>query len=255
MKPLSFLFILISLNAVSQPALLEFRNSMCNSEEDPSRLRTRIISRKLEHNILTIEIAATATCCVSFKPVTAVREGILYLDFEETGEPCECSCCYEFVYRVFGISQSDIPVRFRKEQIEQSGEKYKTYPVVFEWYKGDTINRRDKYGFRQGIWRNLPKDSMDYRAYADDHLIRLVRFYPDKKLKSEMIAEKIKFEWEGRSYDTYPGLNELIEYFPSGQKKKECYSDKKGWNNDHNKGLCREWNEKGELIYEGVFRD
>ena len=120
----------------------------------------------------------------------------------------------------------------------------------------DTINYVDKYGLRQGIW-NTPKDSLMSKIYfvhSDNRLIKRVTLYPNKQIESELINEKISFKADNKLYFDYSDFNRLIEYYESGQKKRECYNDNKVHDNSYEKGKCKEWNEKGELVYEGDFR-
>jgi hypothetical protein len=255
---LSLLLLLLCHLAFGQPTarLFSFQSSTCDEESDPYRLRTRIINKDLANGILTIQIGATATCCVKFIPKITFKNGIQDLDFEETGEACECTCCYEFIYQISGVSDEKLKITFRGKEIELSTEKYKTYPVQFKILNGDTINYIDKYGFKQGIWV-FSRDSIKvkiFSEYADDRSIRYVRLYPNGQIERETISEKISFVADGQPHFEHADFNKYVEYFESGQKRKECYNESKVHNNSYENGKCREWNEKGELIYEGVYR-
>ena len=236
--------------------LFQFRSSTCDQESDPSRLRTRIIKKELNKNLLTVEIASTATCCVDFKPVTTLKNGVLHLDIEETGEACECSCCYEFSFQIEGVKDEKIKIKFRDKEIELSTEKFLTYQVKYKILNGDTINRVDKYGLRQGKW-NTANDSLMttvHFEYVDDRAVKRVKYYPSKRVESEVISEKVKFTSDNKEFYTYSDFNRFVEYYESGTKKKECYNDKHESLNSYEKGKCKEWNEKGELTYEGDYR-
>lgn len=225
--------------------LFEFRNSTCNQDIGYKVLRTRIIKKELKAGILTVEIAATATCCVGFTPIINFKGGVLDLSFEETGDPCECACCYEFIYRIENVNDEKIKITFRGKEIEQSNEKYLTYPISYQITNGDTTNLTDKYGLRQGLWSF---EGLRIVRYNDNLPIWRTLFYPSGKIKKEVISEKIKLEsWPDSIYmDT-----KLIQYFESGLKKKECYHP----NSQYYQGTCKEWNEAGELIYEGIFTE
>lgn len=236
--------------------LFGFKNSTCDGEIESFRLKTRIISKELSGDLLTVHIAATATCCVDFVPKTTFKKGILDLDFEETGTPCECNCCYEFTYQIKGITDDKIKITFKNKDIEQSDEKFETYPVSFKMLNGDTINYTDKYGLKQGIWI-LGADTVlkkRYFEYVDNRVVRLVKLYPNGQIESELIREKIHFSADNKIYFEYSEFNKLVEYYESGQKKKECYNNKQEHYNSYEKGTCKEWNEKGELVYEGDYR-
>lgn len=236
--------------------LYNFQNSTCDHETDPGRLRTRIIKKDLKMGILKIQIAATAYCCVNFLPKATMQNEILDLDFQETGDPCECFCCYEFIYEIEGIKNDKISITFKGKEIELTDEKYKTYPIKYRIINGDTVNYIDKYGLRQGVWV-WPQDSLRktrYLEYADDTPVKLVKVYPNGQIESEVIREKIVVETDDGIYFDYFQNNKLIEYYESGKKKRECYNSKKHFDNDYEKGKCKVWNEEGELIYEGDYR-
>lgn len=232
-KVLTLFILLIAKVSYSQReniSLINFTYSSCDKEADPERLRTRIIKKEFRGDILTIEIGITATCCVTFVPMVSVKNNILLLDFNETGDFCFCDCCYGLIYQIKGIKNHEMVIKFKGADIELTAEKYKTYPIKFEIIKGDTVNYSDKYGFKQGKWFNPDDSSTEngYNEYKDNRIIKEVIFYLDGKIKS--IGDDKTF----------------ISYYPSGIKKRECQ-----WGvfdpNSHRE--CKEWNEKGEMIY------
>jgi hypothetical protein len=222
-------------------SLFGFASSECDHEADVHRVRQRIISKTLNDKILTIRIAATAACCVSFRPVAMVRDDGIYLDVEQFGTECECDCCYEFTYQVAGVDTENIPVIFRGKQIEVTSEKYVTFPVRFRLVNGDTINYVDKYGFKQGRW-SLPGDSLLARGYlefTDDVSLIEVKYYPDGKTLSVMTRERIVRDTFGTRYITYTNWNRYTEYYESGAVKRECVAkdDHTSWK----QGTCVEF--------------
>jgi hypothetical protein len=231
--------------------LFNFTSSICDKESDSGRLRTRIINKELKENVLTIHIAATATCCVEFIPITSYSSGVLNLDIEETGMECECSCCYEFIYQIKGIVDDKIKITFRNAEIEQSEEKYKTFPIEFKILNGDTVNLIDKYGFRQGVWV-LPNDTLTKVIYelSDDQIMGMTKFYSNGLVLSEISSEKILYTYDNTEIYSYIPTK-YIEYYESGAKRKECYNDNK---EHYTERKCKEWNEKGALVYEGDYR-
>lgn len=181
---------------------------------------------------------------------------MLDLDYEETGVPCECSCCYEFTYEIKGVTNDKLKITFKGKEIKQSDEKYKISPVQFKVVKGDTLNYIDKNGFMQGIWVIDPDTLIRkrYFEYADNWRIKSVNLFPNGQIESESIREKIHFVISAKNYYDYADFNKYVAYFQSGQKKKECYNDTKSNFNSYRDGKCKEWNEKGELVYEGDYR-
>jgi hypothetical protein len=193
---------------------------------------------------------------VDFIPKAEFKKGSLYLDLQETGEACECLCCYEFVFEIEGLKDDKIKIKFRDKDIELSNERLMTYPIKYEILNGDTINYTDKYGLRQGKWTR-PNDSLmtkSHGEFIDDRLVRIVNYFPNGTTETEKISEKIRVTGESGDYFDYFDFNKYVEYYKSGTKKKECYNDKNSVNNSYELGQCKEWNENGQLTYEGVFR-
>jgi hypothetical protein len=139
--------------------LLDFKYSDCEATLS-DRFITRIAKKEIKGDILTVDITTVTTCCVNFTPIASTNRGILYLGFKETGAECECKCYYYLTYKVKGIKDKEVKIKFQDSDIELSEEKFKTYPVRFKIFNGDTINFVDKYGFRQGKW-----------AYSNDSLL------------------------------------------------------------------------------------
>lgn len=251
-----FLLTRIAICQESQIKLFKFSNSTCDNEQEASRIRTRIISKDISTNILTVKISATATCCVGFNPKILFKKEILNLDFEETGTPCECTCCYEFIYQIVGIKNDNIKITFRNKNIETSDEKYLTYPVKYKILHGDTINQVDKYGLKQGVW-TLPSDSLKkerFVVFDNDILVRNVTLFSNGRIQSDLISEKISFEMSNELFNGYSLPNKYIEYYESGNKKRECYNAKQEFNNLYKEGNCKEWDETGKLVYEGKHK-
>ncbi|HWA35471.1 MAG TPA: hypothetical protein VG737_15125 [Cyclobacteriaceae bacterium] len=234
-----------------------FRNSQCEQPSELFQLRTRIVTKDLSGKVLTVNVAARATCCVEFIPKIAYNNGTLHLDYEETGTPCECSCCYVFTYQLAGIEDVNTKITFHGKEIELSDEKYETYPIRFKILNGDTINYVDKYGLRQGVWV-APSDSLMTTGYVeldDDRIKKKVTLYPNGRLQRELMRDKVTYTVDGRVVSEYVNFNRSVEYYPSGQKKKECFNDAAVADNFLEKGKCKEWNERGELIYDGGYRE
>jgi hypothetical protein len=246
----------VAFGQAGQLTLFSFQNSTCEPLRETYQIRTRIISKELTGDVLKVRIGGVAHCCVTFLPVMSFEKGVLNLDFEETGSICECGCCYEFFYEIKGVKDANLQITFRGKEIEVSDEKYMTFPVVFKLLHGDTVNYINKYGLRQGKWF-VPGDSLGkemYLEYAEDRAVRRVELYPNGQIRRDQIADKIPVTLEGNTYFEYAEFNRPVEYYESGVKKRVCYNGEISWSNYYKLGKCQEWNEQGELVYEGAYR-
>lgn len=230
--------------------VIGFSQSICEPDSGGRRqVRERIIDRKRNSSNTKIQIGVWATCCVNFKPVARAQNDTLFLDVEDTLEkaPCECGCYYKFTFEIDGLVSDPLEIRYKGRPITVSSEKYETYPLLYRLVKGDTINRVDKYGLRQGKWI-ASSDSLfigEYFVYEDGLVSSKVNLYPSGQIKKETTSEILK---EANSESHYGRGKKIIEYYESGKKKRECYLD------FFDNGPCTEWNEKGNVVYKGNFR-
>ncbi len=210
-----------------------------------------MIDKEFNSDTFKIKIGAWAICCVDYSPVAILEKNVLYLDIKDTNKtaPCECGCYYQFIYTIAGIQGEPIEIRYKNKKIDLSNERYKTYPPAFKLVKGDTVNFTDKYGLKQGKWRSDSDSSFmkEYFIYEDGLVLKKVNLYESGEVKSETIQEILK---EVNSESHYGNKKIIIEYYKSGFKRKECVSD---WSKKEN--LCKEWNEKGDLLYHGKARN
>lgn len=250
----AILFIAIPLLSYSQKTevnVAAFSKSVCEADSSfRKQIRERIIDKEFINDIVRIKIGVWATCCVDYKPKVALENNILYLDIEDTEKKaaCECGCYYHFIYTIVDIQSEPVEIRYKNKLIELSNERYETYTPVFKLIKGDTVDFIDRYGLRQGKWRSATDSSYrkEYFVYEDGLVLKKVNLYESGEVKIETIPEVLK---EKNSESHYGNKQMVIEYYRSGMKRKECVSDwpKKG-------NLCKEWNEKGILLYQGIER-
>lgn len=230
--------------------VVDFKQSVCESDSDSRKhIRERIIDKQLTGGILRIQIGVWAICCADFRPISKLEKGTLFLDVEDTHkkESCECGCYYQFTYQIAGMHSYPLEINYKDKPIGISNERYIVYPPVFRLIRGDTVDFIDKYGLKQGKW-HTDKDSLfvrEFFIYRDGLVSRKLNLNASGKIKSETIIEILK---EANIESHYGNKRKLIEYYDSGIKKKECDVDY------HDIGLCKEWNEKGDLVYEGDFR-
>lgn len=244
----------LSFGQSEKVTLSKFSSSEC--ETTLEKLKTRIISKNLKGNTLKVEIATIATCCVTMIPEISMEANTLHLKFQETGSACECDCYFTLTYVIKGIKDPDIKIKFQDKDIEFSLEKYPTFPIKFRILHSDTIDNIDKYGYRQGKWsyRNDSLMTTGYMEFYNDVVLKMVKFHPDRTISSVTSRDRIKSkDSNGKPIESFSNYNYYVEYFTTGQKKLECRSDN---NTDSYKdsGKCKEWNENGVLVYEGIYK-
>jgi hypothetical protein len=154
--------------------LVDFKPSECDQNGESDRIISRIVSETNHNDTLQIEIGTVATCCVDFTPSIEFRKDTLRLSYVETGEFCECYCCYQFTYFITGLVDEKFVTTLQDEVIEMSKEKYKTYPIEYFIFKGDTTGYLDKYGHRQGVYISEREDNLIKTHWKDGENVKAV---------------------------------------------------------------------------------
>lgn len=129
----------------SKVGVINFSASECKeSVPNANMLRTRIIERNFINGILEVKIGTTETCCLTFSPVVKYYESkkqdmdTLYFGYKTYGDPCECDCYYEFIYKVKIIS-SNFEIQFKGKPIELNQERYYTFPLQYKVIDKDQL--------------------------------------------------------------------------------------------------------------------
>lgn len=237
--------------------LIEYSQSTCDRTSDPYRLKPRIIS--IEHNsdTLAIDVGFAATCCLEYLPNIKYVSDTLYISYraKDEGEACACICCYSFNHKIKGINRTNLTVKLFDRVIELSNEKYWTYEPVFTIIEGDTLNRKDKYGLRQGIWTD-PKAKFSKQIEGSYKVDKFGNHNREKKKGSKYSVSFQRYKddrldtW-GHLYmnlvvkdECDPRTKTTREYYENGQIKKECHET------DGKEMECRQWKTNGVEITE-----
>lgn len=213
---------LLSFNALGQKSnLVDFQPSSCDHKEDVDRIRERISEIYLQQDTLVVNVGFVANCAYSEEPIfgdACFDNDTLYLKYDfkhyfvdtlfENGDTVfyqslnyyECDCCFEFTYIIAGVHKKDMPIKLNDKIMHFHPEKYKTYPIEYDIYNGDTINFTDKYGVRQGRWvvRGSTGWILQNRIYRNDTITKGVDY---RYFESGAIQEKL--EWIDNAHENY----------------------------------------------------
>ncbi len=149
-------------NVLSQNGTFEEKDSIkltnwnaanCDNTYDPYRLINRISDLRTENGHTFITISFSDNCCADFIPQIQFKKNQLFLmpykDYE--GDYCDCNCCFSIQYEIQGLATKNYDILFNGEEIKRSDDHYKVYETSYEEYNGQIINKRNKYGFYEGI--------------------------------------------------------------------------------------------------------
>ena len=150
-RTIAILLVLINLFAFGQEIkFTNFKPSECDKSKKPISGTSKIVKQKYNGDTLVIEVSITATCCVDFEPSISFDQDTLNLAFMETGDPCECICCYQFTYHILGLKGIDFKTKIYKKYTHNTDEVL-VNPVKYYINNGDTTGYKDKYGNKQGV--------------------------------------------------------------------------------------------------------
>jgi hypothetical protein len=125
---------------------------------------------------------------MEFTGIAEMKNDTLHVKFLlQNDNYCFCTCCYQADFKIKGINNIHVPIKFYNKLIEQSHEKFETFPVTFELVKGDTINLTDKYGLKQGKWVYAKKQ---YLLYENNKLAGWGDFKPGGKIEEYNTSTK-----------------------------------------------------------------
>lgn len=235
------LLILIMFNPClihGQVSLASFDLSDCNSPGDPSTVQDRIIKQELFDDTLTIHVGTADECCIVVQPLANYKNDTLFLDYTPSGNACLCYCCYEPIYRLIGFSKIPEIIIFKNQRVYLSSERFKTYPILFEILNGDTINRYDKYGQKEGLHIEPGQDTTKKKIYY--------KYGQPWNGFNFLLNEEKSLS----GYRYVNGLEYYEEYYPNGSIKRKCkqVSLPKDIRFIMNENWCNCWDINGKLI-------
>lgn len=198
---LLLLILLVSFNCLcqvnenTQPVkLIKWTSEDCDRTYDPNRLVTRITRMETKDGITTITVNFPENCCVSFDPkINYTKNKLTLMPYEAyKGDYCTCNCCFSITFEIAGLTGKAYEIFFNQTPIIQSADHYTVIQPSSQSYLGKEINRRNKYGFKEGTWITFHKNGKidhikEYPAiqlYYELDPLWSKRYYPSQKLRS-----------------------------------------------------------------------
>lgn len=201
--------------------LVSFQKSSCDTNADLFRIQQRIISQRIDSGVYKLSIGLITNCAGIHNIKLKLKSDTLKLSYEEGGlfpdtalngkitlQVIEytCDCAFDYAFKIKGISKLPGVVTVNDSSIRYYADKYKVYPIKFIIQNGDTINRVDRYGLKQGYWHEQKANKGYFTGY-----------YTNDKLKSAETKEyyvsgKLQYEMDQSDYDTY----KLRKYYENG---------------------------------------
>lgn len=241
--------------------------SECQTGTYTGRLRDRIISKSIIKDTLILQLGFKANCCIDFYPGFKYVDNTLYVILDNRKddilvEVCDCNCCYELSLFFTGISDTTFTTKLKGKEIFLTDEKYVTYPEEYEIFKGDTINRINKYGQKTGIWKEFNDSTKRIETiffYSGELIdqdipIWYKSYYPNGNISHTYKIDTSSFYdingniIQRRTEDE--GKIIIEEFYLNGQRKCRCRSYKRTSDNGYNATYddCDFWNKEGYKV-------
>ena len=228
---------------------------------DAYRLKDRIISQELSNDTLILTIGFRENCCIDFDPAISFQNSELHILLyqEEPESYCLCDCCFELALYIVGIQDTKFKTFIDTSEIVLSDEPYKTYNITYDIIDGDTVNMRNKYRFREGLWlfHNDSTGTLEgkviYSGKFSENMIWSEWYdFEGRVVERTNIDTSIYYRQNGTIERKKIGegfRSTVIEYYENGEKKSECagVTEVEGnitsfWND------CSYWDESGKFI-------
>jgi len=181
-------------------------------------IQNRIIFIGNDNANLEIKIGVTSLDLDYSNCYVDIEDDNLRIGFESKNstQPIENFTTYrEIILKITGLNTVPKEFTFEGKKIVVSNEKYNVFKEKFEIIGKDTINRYDKYGERQGLWKTKHQNSEVERHYVDSKLIKA-------EIRSYFKSGEI--EWQYFKNDqTSPKRVSYRSYFETGEIKEEDY--------------------------------
>jgi hypothetical protein len=215
---------------------------------EKKKYRNRIIRKTSENDVLKLLIGVKSFEKGDLFCESEMSNDTLFLQFRVRGKVIDGigkiveigeSKYREVEIEVNGLNASPKVILLNGEEVEESSELYLTYPIQFEIVDGDTVNRKDEFGQRQGRWI----DKMDR--------VNIESYYVDSKLmKSKMTTMNLSNNVESEEFYNL-GLKTGDVYFRSYYETGEIQEENYIVNET---GIFkRKWNLSGEIIQENLY--
>ena len=172
----------------------------CDNTYNSYRFQNRISDLYFSNGHTFVTVQFSDDCCLAPQPAVFEKDSKYYL-FSKTAsdvyEECECRCCFSIQYEINQLLDTSYQFFFDQREIKPSEYVYPLKKESYELYKGDTINRKNAYGFHVGSW---------------------LSFFENGSLRSEL-------HYPNTFYHQQLSPTKALIYYPSGNLKMKFEND------------------------------
>ncbi len=248
--------------------------SECNGDLDPESLIDRVISKTLIGDSLFLTLGLQEPCCFQFNPAISFQNNTLNVEIDDTAPEvhngiienpdCSCECCFELTLVLTGIKDTSFFVSVEGVSIPHTQVPYKVYPIKYEIYENDTVNKLNKYGMREGVWLEFDDSTslLKYKHFFEGkRSIQKALWIETYSINGTLERKKGKdttwtfnenenlVEMSVKRKRRYTTWYENTTYYTNGNINSLCIPKEiKEDNINFEMDSCRFWNENGKEI-------
>jgi hypothetical protein len=200
--------------------LVAWHSMDCDDTYDPDMLINRITDLEVRNGLTFITVNFSDNCCPIFQPSIEFKENKLFIRpyGDYSNDRCECDCCFSIQFQIEGLPTTDYEVYFKEKKIVRSDDHYQVFEPSFEEYNGQIINKRNRYGFKEGIWI----------TFDNDGKVTTIFDYPENELYQEPLPVSRKIFYPSGSLSYFSRNDTTESWFDDGELKIQSIEYKKG---------------------------
>lgn len=180
----------------------------CDKTFDPYKIKTRISTVDSSKNTFSIRVNFSDNCSIDFEPKIEFNDGILNLIpySKNKNSFANCNCCFSIQYTIDGLKGKNFQTYFKGKKVEYSPFPFDTFPITSILYKGKMVNKKNKFGFKEGLWI----------YFYETDTIDIMEFYPEPTLMGESIPSWEKSFYPNGKMSSYRTNDTMQGWFEDG---------------------------------------
>lgn len=223
-KQTGFLVLFIPAMASAQgsdPKLIRWKSLDCDDRYDPYQLVDRISALEARNGNTTVTIHFAENCCAQFNPEVKIKDNdvfILPYPENQSNPECDCNCCFSLELEISNIAETEYQFFFKGKPIKKSDDPYPVLEPSQQVYQGQIINKRNKYGFGEGLWV----------SFYPGGQIKQIFLYPEEQHYREQRPVSRKVFYESGKVDWVQHGDTTEFWFEDGELKRQFLQYKAG---------------------------
>lgn len=229
--------------------LIDWKARDCDHTYNPSLIVDRITESSVSNSVTLLTINFADHCCPEFAPeIQFIDNKLLIIPYKEKKvmDICTCNCCFSIQFRIANLPEL-YDVYFRVRKVVQSPDPYPLVEPSHEVFQGEIVNRKNKYGFKEGKWI----------TFYDSGQVKCIFDYPENELYGDHEDVPTRLFYKSGRLEFSRSIDTAQYWFEDGELRSQFIDYKQGDTTYHyrfSKHLNRRLAEKAlERSYPTIF--